>query len=261
MTSSASVQVVAKGAAEVTDARKAGRWLARPARAAAVLVLLATIAGSLAMLAHTPAGIPMLDGSALAVLDLHTNAALNDTMTLLTSFGDEVTLICIFVALVGWAYATRGLWWARFFMVVMAGALAFDNIVKPMVGRPRPIFDQLVNGRGPSWPSGHTTGTTALLFTLALYASAGRGRGLRFALWGVALAGSIVMGATRVYLGVHWPTDVVAGIVLGISWVAVCAHLPLEASSRGQAGQAYFRRSVAGILFSLAAAGTVTFLF
>jgi membrane-associated phospholipid phosphatase len=228
-------------------------WLTRPALAGVMLVLLTTLAGTLAMMFHTPAGIPLLDRAALSVLPMHANGALNEAMTWLTSFGGEVTLMCIFTALVAWAYATRGLWWARFFMVVMAGALAFDNIVKPLVGRPRPIFDQLVNGRGPSWPSGHTTGTTALLFALAIYASAGRGRGLRFALLGFALAGSIVMGATRVYLGVHWPTDAMAGVVLGTVWAATCARvLKIDEIPNEQSLRVSARRALVPLTVTLA---------
>jgi membrane-associated phospholipid phosphatase len=169
------------------------------------------------MMAHTQAGVTGLDDAARSVVSMHSHKALNDMMQALTAFGDEVTLLFMFGALAVWAYAVRGAWWARFFVLVAAGALALDNIIKPLVDRPRPIFDQLVNGRGPSWPSGHTTGTTALLVALAIYASAGRGRGLRVALWTAALAGSILMGITRVYLGVHWPTDVMAAVILGIA--------------------------------------------
>lgn len=199
------------------------RWPTGPAIAAAVLILLTTLVGSFTMSVDTPMGVPWLDAAARSAVSMHADASLNHVMTVLTSFGDEVSLLFIFVALAGWAYATRGLWWAQFFVVVMAGALALDNMIKPLVGRPRPIFDQLVAGRGPSFPSGHTTGTTAFLFALAYYASAGRGRGVRIALWSAALSGSILMGATRVYLGVHWPTDVMAGMVLGTAWATVCA--------------------------------------
>jgi membrane-associated phospholipid phosphatase len=214
---------------------------------------LTTFVGSLAMMVHTPAGIPLVDRAALSVISMHTDTALNTLMTALTSFGGELTLICTFVALVGWAYATRGVWWARFFVLVMSGALAFDNIIKPLVGRPRPIFDQLVNGRGPSWPSGHTTGTTALLVALAIYAAAGRGRTARLTVWVVALAGSIVMGATRVYLGVHWPSDVLAGLVLGTAWATVCAHLlKVEGMPQEQSPGITTRRALVPLTVTLA---------
>jgi membrane-associated phospholipid phosphatase len=133
------------------------------------------------------------------------------------------------------------------------GGLALDNIIKPLVGRPRPIFDQLVNGRGPSWPSGHTTGTTALLVALAIYASAGGGRGLRVAVWTAALAGSILMGITRVYLGVHWPTDVMAGVILGIAWAVACARsLRVDAIPRPTTRSIRARRAQLAVTFSLA---------
>jgi membrane-associated phospholipid phosphatase len=234
-------------------ARPAGGWLSRSALAGAVLVLLATLVGSLTMIAHTHAGVAGLDDAARSVVAMHSDKALNDVMRALTSFGDEVTLLLLFGALALWAYAARGVWWARFFVLVAAGALALDNIIKPLVGRPRPIFDQLVNGRGPSWPSGHTTGTTALLVALAIYASAGRGRRLRIALWTAALAGSILMGITRVYLGVHWPTDVMAGVILGIAWAATCARsLRIDAIPRPVSRSITTRRAPLPVTLSFA---------
>jgi membrane-associated phospholipid phosphatase len=234
-------------------ARPAFGWMSHSALAGAVLVVLATLVGSLTMMAHTQAGVTGLDDAARSVVSMHSHKALNDMMQALTAFGDEVTLLFMFGALAVWAYAVRGAWWARFFVLVAAGALALDNIIKPLVDRPRPIFDQLVNGRGPSWPSGHTTGTTALLVALAIYGSVGRGRGLRVALWTAALAGSILMGITRVYLGVHWPTDVMAGVILGIAWAVACARsLRVDAFPRPTTRSIRARRAQLAVTFSLA---------
>jgi membrane-associated phospholipid phosphatase len=228
-------------------------WLSHSALVGAVLVLLSTLVGSLTMIAHTQAGVTGLDDAARFVVSMHSDKALNDAMRALTSFGDEMMLLFIFVALAAWAYTARGVWWARFFVLVAAGALALDNIIKPLVGRPRPIFDQLVNGRGPSWPSGHTTGTTALLVALAIYASAGGRRGLRVALWTAALAGSILMGITRVYLGIHWPTDVMAAVILGIAWAATCARtLRIDKVPRPVPRSITTRRAQLAVTFSLA---------
>lgn len=91
-----------------------------------------------------------------------------------------------------------------------------EFLIKAVVDRERPTIDQMVPGNGPSFPSGHPMAAIALWGMLpvvvALYTQ-------RRALWwasvavAVALIGNI--GASRVYLGVHWFSDVVAGLVIG----------------------------------------------
>jgi hypothetical protein len=56
------------------------------------------------------------------------------------------------------------------------------------------------------------------------YLASGRAPKVRTCIWAIALLGSVLMGVTRVYLGVHWPTDVIAGMVLGAVWTAACAR-------------------------------------
>lgn len=133
--------------------------------------------------------------------NLHDQPWLNHLMAWITSFGAELFLFGAFSALIVWSYRSRGHTWGRFSLLVMGGALALDNIVKPLVGRPRPEIDQLVNGRGASFPSGHAVATTALLFALAFYISSGTGLRTRKGIWAVAIGGTILMAASRVYLG------------------------------------------------------------
>jgi membrane-associated phospholipid phosphatase len=91
------------------------------------------------------------------------------------------------------------------------------------------------------------------LVALAIYAAAGRGRGVRVALWTAALAGSVLMGITRVYLGVHWPTDVMAGVILGIAWATTCARsLRIDAIPRPASRSITARRAQLAVTFSLA---------
>jgi membrane-associated phospholipid phosphatase len=165
----------------------------------------------------------VLDGWASSVAGLH-GSPLDGVMLGITTFGEEIVLATAFAVLVLFAYTTRGRSWGRFVVLTGAGALLLDNLIKPLVGRPRPAFDQLVAGTGSSWPSGHVTGTAGLLFALAYLASTDKGRAARGTIWGLAGAGIVLMAASRVYLGVHWPTDVIAGALFGGTWAVLCAR-------------------------------------
>ena len=200
------------------------RRLLRPAFELTCLIAMATLAGTLVFAMQEALGPSWVDEAARAVVPLHVHSSINRVMTWITDLGGEIILLSAFGALALWSYRVRGALWARFFAVVMAGALVLDNVVKPLVGRPRPALDQLVGGRGESFPSGHATATTALLFAVAYYLTAGRGPRTRALTWSMAFLGSLVMGVTRVYLGVHWPTDVIVGFVLGGGWTMLCAR-------------------------------------
>jgi membrane-associated phospholipid phosphatase len=200
------------------------RRLLRPAFELTALVAIATFAGSLVFAMQKASGPSWVDEAARAVVPLHVHSWINPVMTSITDLGGEIVLLSAFGALALWSYRARGALWARFFTVVMVGALALDNVVKPLVGRPRPVLDQLVGGRGASFPSGHATATTALLFAAAYCLTSGRSARARALIWATASLGSLVMGVTRVYLGVHWPTDVIAGMLLGAGWTMLCAR-------------------------------------
>jgi len=94
--------------------------------------------------------------------------------------------------------------------------------VMALVGRPRPPHaDWQALASGWSYPSGHTTTSamTAGLLIAALYLRSPRGRG---ALMALAACWAVAVGLTRIYLGVHWFTDVVGGWLFAVGWLWAC---------------------------------------
>lgn len=97
------------------------------------------------------------------------------------------------------------------------------------LGRARPsVADWLSSAGGPSFPSGHTTTATLFFGSIALILAARVRRGWpRVLVWTLAAMGAILVGWSRVWLGVHWPTDVLAGWLCGMCWSAVIVTMTL----------------------------------
>jgi undecaprenyl-diphosphatase len=123
--------------------------------------------------------------------------------------------------------------------LIMGGTVLLANasseLLKMAYGRPRP--DLVPHGSyvySASFPSGHSTLSAATFFTLAmLIASLERHRGTKVLAY--VLAGLLVLsiGFSRVYLGVHWPSDVLAGWSLGAAW-GLGAWLVLDRIGRAE---------------------------
>jgi len=112
----------------------------------------------------------------------------------------------------------------------LGGAMLISDLVKLLVSRPRPPVEHLQTVSGSSFPSGHATQSSAFWFSLvlALRAAGAPPRVTRVAA-ALALLIVLVVAASRVYLGVHDPSDVVAGLLLGTGWavyVSRCMQAP-----------------------------------
>jgi undecaprenyl-diphosphatase len=95
--------------------------------------------------------------------------------------------------------------------------------VKELVDRARPTLNPVAHTLGPSFPSGHSSWSAAFFAATALLFMRGRSRRAQAVIVGVCAAAAVSVAATRVLLGAHWLSDVIAGLALGSAWFCVCA--------------------------------------
>jgi membrane-associated phospholipid phosphatase len=146
----------------------------------------------------------------------------------------EVVLPALLV--IGMA-ATKGRMAARLtsglaLTVIASAGIYVETQVNALIDRGRPpVADWAGAAGGPSFPSGHTTAATlfALCCAWALMARVPAGWARR-AMWAAAALYAVVIGWSRIWLGVHWPTDVLGGLLFSVAWVVgIMAALPVRA--------------------------------
>jgi magnesium-transporting ATPase (P-type)/membrane-associated phospholipid phosphatase len=119
----------------------------------------------------------------------------------------------------------------------LGGAVALYAIVQPIVARPRPPSSIWIGDfGGAAFPSGHPTAAVAFYATLAFILSGDASYRRRALVWSGAALVALVVGASRVYLGAEWLTDVLGGYALGAAWVALLITISLITRSRAPVG-------------------------
>lgn len=109
-------------------------------------------------------------------------------------------------------------------IVIAAGCAALPSVIKLIVARPRPEFGNVTHLLTLSFPSEHTTQAAGIYLTIAILLSHDLRRGWREAAIVLAILIALAVAWSRVYLGVHYPTDVIAGLALGWSWALLVFH-------------------------------------
>jgi undecaprenyl-diphosphatase len=115
---------------------------------------------------------------------------------------------------------------AALLAITMLGVAALDVALKDAFHRPRPVAFFGASPSSYSFPSGHALGSLCFYGILAaILAGRARGRGAKFCIWVATVVLVGMIGLSRIYLGVHYPSDVIAGYCAATVWVGAVAFL------------------------------------
>jgi membrane-associated phospholipid phosphatase len=192
--------------------------------ASAVIVLGGLVLAVLAYLVRGKTEVVRIDSGVAAWGDRHESGFATDALTAISKIGEPKVVIALAVLVaIAETIRTRSRWVIPFMALVVAGNGLITTMVKELADRARPTLNPIAKTLGPSFPSGHSSWSVALFAATALLATRARSRRVRALIVGACTAAAVSIAATRVLLGVHWLSDVVAGLAVGSAWFCVCA--------------------------------------
>lgn len=150
---------------------------------------------------------------------------LTDAMKVFTFLGSTVFLVGLFLAVAAALYYLKHKRALVLFFITMAGEVILLTALKLSFRRvrPEPFFEYALPS-SYSFPSGHSLSSFCFYVVLAwLITARMENRGLKILVWTLAAALVLMIGLSRVYLGVHYPSDVLAGYAAGLVWVVTVA--------------------------------------
>jgi undecaprenyl-diphosphatase len=147
-----------------------------------------------------------------------------DALRLITQLGSTYFIVIALVVVAVVEYVRIPNRWVPVFLVtVMVGDVLLVNTIKGILDRVRPTFDPIAERLGPSFPSGHSAAAAAFYAAAALVLARRRSQRTRALLAGAAVSIAVAVACSRVLLGVHWMSDVIAGLAFGWAWFGICA--------------------------------------
>ncbi|MGP2491526.1 phosphatase PAP2 family protein [Mesorhizobium sp. PUT5] len=149
---------------------------------------------------------------------------LQGAMRDITSLGSTSILTLVTASVVVYFLVRRQPRTALFMLVAVVGGQVLGTLLKLGIERPRPeLVSHLMNEHSYSFPSGHAMMSAVTFLTLgSLAARALKDRAARIYVICLAVAATLLVGVSRIYLGVHWPSDVLGGWCAGFAWALAC---------------------------------------
>ena len=188
------------------------------------VVTLAAFAGALLDMVRAGSGFASWD-QAVAEWGSETATATSTTiLNVVTQLGASWLAIPVAAAVGYYGYRRWGSWNAMWFMAVVYGGHAIiSNLLKFFIERDRPPVEHLAGTVSSSFPSTHSGTAAAVWAGAALVLGADRGWAARAWLAAGAAVIAVSVAASRALLGVHWLTDIIAGLAIGWAWFVLVA--------------------------------------
>ena len=170
--------------------------------------------------------------------------ASTEVMRAISEFGGTAYVVLAALAVIGIEMLRDRRWTIPMFVAAtIGGQFLLSNSIKWIVDRARPTISPLTGFAGTSFPSGHAVAAAATWACVAFLLGRRRHRHARAVLLGGAAAIAVAVAATRVALGVHWTTDVVAGLLAGLDVVrAVRDRVRWPSAALRRSGRGHRRR-------------------
>jgi len=162
------------------------------------------------------------DSQVRSAIHAHSTDQLTTVMKFLTLFGSSVVMAPLAILILAVCYIKREFYALEMLAATFAGAVVLELLLKIAFRRLRPVpFFDLPKPVSYSFPSGHALFSFCFFAGLAVVVSSRLARpAARIAVWLVAVLMIFGIGFSRIYLGVHYPSDVLAGYAAGLVWVA-----------------------------------------
>ena len=163
----------------------------------------------------------LFDVAILQAIHAHASPALDSFFIAYTEIGSVVSVAGVTILLVGYLWLTARRYKALLLFFAVGGAGLVNYVLKFLFERARPdLWTHLVEEASFSFPSGHAMGSSAFAFGLVAILWNTKWRWLALV---VASVYVVSIGFSRLYLGVHYPTDILAGWLLSLVWVTFVA--------------------------------------
>lgn len=141
----------------------------------------------------------------------------------ITSLGSAAVLVLVCLIVVGFLLIQHKYGAMLLVMIAPLTGMLLSTLLKIIYNRPRPDIPHMTQLVTPSFPSGHAMLSAVVYLSLgSLLARMESRRSVRIYFIGVAMLLTLLVGITRVYLGYHYPTDVLAGWSAGLVWAVFC---------------------------------------
>ncbi|HSD63909.1 MAG TPA: phosphatase PAP2 family protein [Ignavibacteriaceae bacterium] len=161
---------------------------------------------------------------------------LTQAMEDITSLGSGTVLVLFTIIVTGYLLLQKKYYWLWLVLIATIGGALLVWGLKEFIGRTRPtVVTHLLEEKSLSFPSGHSMMSAIVYLTQAtLLSKLEKNRKAKIYIISIALLLTFLIGISRIYIGVHYPTDVLAGWVAGISWALLCWYIASILQRRNQ---------------------------